>query len=115
MKIKLSKSQWEKIGRTAGWMKAAVHGDTTPQDDMLDARDSYPKFDFLLKRFEEYSPELIVNAIKKFSKQFSDPWMEPEQLAKIQGVTIETIPEALNAFRDHGDLEKILSILGGKL
>ena len=38
MKIKLSKGQWEKVGRTAGWMKEAQ---TIPSDGFADGGEAY--------------------------------------------------------------------------
>ena len=70
MKIKLSKSQWEAIGRKAGWKKAYS---VIPSDGLADGGTPYTseEMDFMEK--EDKSKE-EVNRIKEEISKIVDEW-----------------------------------------
>jgi hypothetical protein len=67
MKIKISKSQWEKIGKKAGWMKTAqiinddgfADGGARYTDEEMDLMERQDKRDEEIKRIKEEMSKVI--------------------------------------------------------
>ena len=64
MKIKLSKAQWEFIGKKARWMKKAVINDDGYADSYADGREPYTDEEMdlieLAKKSMKYFRELVI-------------------------------------------------------
>lgn len=84
MKIKISKSQWEEMGKKAGWMKKAVHQDELLKNEIM----SYP-------------PHLIIKAIKALGEV---------SIAGFSGIT-ETDLQDIFLMCDDYELSEILSAI----
>jgi hypothetical protein len=76
MKIKLSKSNWETIGKNAGWIKSA----SSEHDGLMD------------KILKENSKQEIVNAIKSLGE---------ESIAGFSGVNVNDIESVLASCSEH--------------
>ena len=74
MKIKLSKSQWEAMGKKAGWMKIAVVGEETLENIPPRAKYHTPTESMLvlLETDEQWSVN-VVNKVKK-GMENNDLW-----------------------------------------
>ena len=71
MKIKLSKSQWESIGRTAGWMKTALRRDfgdmlSDPSDPDIARRETWEQDVDPMEDASLYDEEL--SPLKRFEE-----------------------------------------------
>ena len=67
MKIKLSKSQWEDIGKKADWVKTAISGDNPSDQDKINQQRTNHE-NFIRRRQEEASERELAplyNAVGK--------------------------------------------------
>ena len=66
--IKMSKKEWQSIGKKAGWMKTAW------EDEWYDAQDRYTSTDDIIFNLTEngHSPEQEINRIKEQAKKYID-------------------------------------------
>ncbi|UCH72084.1 MAG: hypothetical protein JSW62_00610 [Thermoplasmatales archaeon] len=84
-KIKLSKSEWESIGKTAGWMKTA---DDYPTD-------IYEKY----QGFNKSNPNIVFQVWSKNPKR--DVWREDStRLASKRGVFRKLITQVYRGIKD---------------
>jgi len=85
MKIKLSKSKWESIGRTAGWKKTSADEESrivTIVRDLLNKEKEYRSFRGSIPEMEEATPEdLDAGYGSEMSQQdytasLEEPWID---------------------------------------
>lgn len=105
MKIKLSRSQWERIGRTAGWMKKASESLTIYE---IEDRSNYEEPRFRLKPMDGYKATDVE--IDASFGGFKEDYYEPSEPAgfEISRVTICETGENITEFLDLEELNKVL-------
>ena len=71
MKIKLSKSQWEQIGKKAGWMKKAQGFDITEENSATEGLSKEQIIKEVTENLPDYSINLICTGWKYSETRFS--------------------------------------------
>lgn len=70
MKIKLSKSQWQQIGKTTGWLKKAEDEKYTEIDAQIDFMDQlHEKYLLYTKKLQEKSTQLQPLTFEQFKNK----------------------------------------------